>query len=307
MALKNLLQTMKTETVLAGEIDRHLMNPKRKTGFNEDARERGVWHPSSLAGCERALVFGMKGFKPRANAVSSLGQRIFDTGHHFGYMIQEYLYEMGVLYGNWRCRECKHRWADWFENPSPRKCPSCGTETYIWYNMDYMEVPVRDEENNIAGHSDGIIKTQGKFRVLELKTIKNRTAGTPPTSVTYDDLNEPHKAHLWQIGMYIHLINKEAEKVGEKVENGVVMYGAKNDQGLKEFRIRPLYELYVEPQYEKIKRMDKAISEGVVPNRPEGCINKSSWDCRFCNYNHICYETESNLIDDFKKIQEGVK
>lgn len=300
MALKNLLNTMKAETVLVGEIDRYLMKPSAGSGYVKDERETGVWHPSQLYGCERALIFGKLGY-PSPQRVSALGQRIFDTGHHFGYMIQGYLYEMGILYGEWKCRGCGHRWIDMFENPSPKVCPSCKEKLYLWYNLDYLEVPVANEDRSIVGHSDGIVKTLGKFRVLEIKTIKNRTKATHPSSVTYDDLNEPRPEHLWQVSLYTYLINEEAKKHGKKVEDAVILYGAKNDQGLKEFRIKLMPELYVAPQLEKIARMEKAIEEGILPERPAGCTGKTSWDCRFCDYADLCYSTESNKIEDFKK------
>ena len=47
-----------------------------------------------------------------------------------------------------------------------------------------------------------------------------------------------------------------------------------NDQGLKEFRIKLMPELYVAPQLEKIARMEKAIEEGILPERPAGCTEK---------------------------------
>jgi len=301
VALKNLLNTMKAETVLVGEIDRYLMKPSAGSGYVKDERETGVWHPSSLAGCERSLIFSKVGIPATSQPISALAQRIFDTGHHFGYMIQGYLYEMGILYGEWKCRACGHRWTDLFTNPSPRVCPSCKEDLYIWYNLDYLEVPVRNEKYGIVGHSDGIVKTLGKFRVLELKTIKNRTKATHPSSITYDDLNEPKQDHLWQVSLYTYLINEKAKEVGEKVEDAVILYGAKNDQGLKEFRIKLMPELYVQPQLDKILMMEKHIEEGTVPDRPAGCTEKSSWDCKYCGYKDLCYSTESNKIEDFKK------
>ena len=33
-------------------------------------------------------------------------------------------------------------------------------------------------------------------------------------------------------------------------------------------------ELYVAPQLEKIARMEKAIEEGILPERPAGCTGK---------------------------------
>lgn len=297
MALKNLLNTMKTNSVLIGELDRFLMSSKSQgSGFVKDERERGVWHPSSLGGCPRALQFGKVGIIAKST-ISAQGQRIFDVGHHFGYMVQGYFYDMGILYGEWRCRECGHRWTD-LENPSPKTCPSCEKELYIWYNLDYLEIRVRDEEYNITGHADALIKTLGKYRVVELKTIKNRTQGTHPNSSCFEDLSAPQENHLKQVNMYIFVLAKMYPELN--LEEGLVIYGAKNDQRLKEFPIRLLYDLYVAPQLLNIQIIESAIADERVLPRPEGCVSKTSWDCRFCGYKDVCYSTESNSLKDYQ-------
>lgn len=301
MSLKNLLNTMKTDTVLVGEIDRYLMKPNKGSGFVKDDRAKNVWHPSSLGGCPRALIMQMEGIPKSNGKISAVGQRIFDVGHHFGYMIQEYFYDMGILYGEWKCRKCEHRWTDLFKNPSPKVCPNCGEKLWIWYNLDYLEVPVYDEEYNIKGHADCLVKTLGKFRVVELKTIKNRTKGTSQKSVTYDELNKPKDNHIWQVQLYTYSLKKEAEKQLEKLEDIVVLYGAKNDQGIKEFKLRLMEDMYIKPQLEKITMMEEHIRKGIIPNRPKGCTSKSSYGCRFCDYKDLCYSTESNKIKDFMK------
>ena len=45
---------------------------------------------------------------------------IFAEGHTIHGKYQDWLWEMGVLYGRWLCLSCHHKWDD----TSPRECPS---------------------------------------------------------------------------------------------------------------------------------------------------------------------------------------
>ena len=292
MSIGDLLNTVKNDKVLLDEVDRFLASKKKKPrGVVKDSRETGVWHVSQLHSCSRSLLFGRLGFKSN-NRKSARGEKIFDTGHSFGYTAQEYLYYMGILYGEWQCRSCGHRWED-YENPSPRTCPECGEELFIWINLDYLEVPLRNDELGIAGHADGVIETKGKKRIVELKTIKNRTKRTHPDSVCFEDLNSPKDSHLWQVSMYEWL---------KGLKYGVVWYRGKNNQQDKEFKTRLIEELHVTPQIEKVKKLNKHLEEKTLPPRPKQATGKSSRFCKWCGYKKICYATEGEQVSDYKEV-----
>ena len=291
MPLDDLLNSVKDGKVLLDEVDRFLESGKKKPrGVINDDREKNVWHVSQLHGCIRAIMFQRFGFKSK-DKVTAKGEKIFDTGHSFGYTAQEYLYYMDKLYGKWRCRLCGHKWVD-MEEPSPRECPNCGEKLYIWHNLSYLEVPARDDELGIAGHADAVTKTKGKKRVVELKTIKNRTERTHPNSTCFEDLNEPKEGHLWQISMYMHLLD---------VRHGVIWYRGKNDQRDKEFTIRLQEELHIDPQIRKVKKLNEHFEEKTMPSRPEFATGKNCWDCKYCGYKDLCYSLDSEDLQDYRE------
>jgi len=292
MSLKDVLKTMKADTVLIGELDRYLLKPSKGSGYVKDDREQGCWHPSSLSGCIRSLFLQRVGV-PSKDKPSSQGKRIFDVGHHFGYILQEYLYDMGILYGEWRCKECGERWTDLFENPSPRVCPHCGKKLYIWSNLDYLEVPIEDDENNVKGHADALIKTLGVYRVAEFKSIKNRDAKTSPRAVTYDDLTQPKDDHRWQVQYYTWVLSKKAEELGYRCEDCLVLYMSKNTQELKEYPMKLMYELYVSPQVEKLNKLNVCLAQNVIPEKPVGC------DCRWCGYKDVCSKLGDAQVEEW--------
>lgn len=291
MALKDIFKTMKAETVLVGELDRHLMKPSKGSGYVKDDREVECWHISNLSGCVRSLMLQRLGV-PSEDKVSSKMTRIFDVGHHFGYILQEYLYDMGILYGEWRCKHCRERWIDLFRNPSPKICPHCGKPIHIWDSVDYLEVPVEDKENNVMGHADALIKTQGVFRVVEFKSIKNRDIKTSQSAVTFDDLTQPKEAHRWQVQYYAYIIGKLAREQGERVEDCLVLYMAKNTQELKEYPMRCMPDLYVAPQIEKLNLLNSLLAKGEVPKRPDNA------DCSWCGYKKICERLDN--VEDWR-------
>lgn len=292
MALKDVFKTMKADTVLIGELDRHLLKPSKGSGYVKDDRETGCWHVSSLAGCIRSLMLSRLGVRG-ADKISAQSTRIFDVGHHFGYILQEYLYDMGILYGEWKCKHCGERWTDLFENPSPSVCPHCGKPIRIWESVDYLEVPVVDEEHNVMGHADGLIKTQGCYRIVEFKSIKNRDAKTSPQAVTFNDLSQPKDDHRWQVQYYTWVLSKVAEEQGYRLDDCLVLYMAKNTQELKEYPMKLMEQLYVQPQIEKLNVLNAMLAEGEIPAKPEG------QDCRWCGYREVC-----KALDEGKSLEE---
>ena len=116
-------------------------------------------------------------------------------------MIQGYLYDMGILYGEWRCRKCGYRCTDL--KILLRKLPELRERVAYLVQPRLPRIRVRDEEYNITGHADALIKTLGKYRVVEIKTIKNRTQGTHPNSSCFEDLSAPLENHLKQLNMYL--------------------------------------------------------------------------------------------------------
>lgn len=308
MALGDLIKTMKKPHSILGEVDRYLLKLQGKDFLDkEHEREKGVWHPSELTSvnCIRRLVYNWlqtpktddKGIRPQL-------KRIFKVGDDFGKQIQQYFWDMGILLGKWHCIECKHTWLD-LENPSPRKCPNCGTNFSIWYNLYYYETPIRINRGDkppVAGHADLFFidpKSDSKRRVGETKTIKSAERGWSEEMMATRDyfqkLNEPLPHHLAQLNLY-------NEALG--VDEGVVLYGNKNDQDMKEFMTKRMDHI-VKREFLKMEQTERALEQRYLPDRISN--DKNSPDCRYCPFRTLCHEKPHSFEEvDYRNKGESI-
>lgn len=306
MALGDLLKTMKKEHSILGELDRYLMRLQGNDFLDsEHKREKGVWHPSELSTveCIRALVYKwLETPKSDQQKITPQIRRLFDVGHAFGRQMVQYFWDMGILLGRWHCVECKHTWLD-LDNPSPRKCPNCGTKFTIWYNLWYYETPVRIDRGNkpaIAGHCDLYLedmKSFSKRRIGEVKTIKTAERHWTEQMMTdrdyFQKLQQPLAHHLAQLNLY---------QEGTGVDEGVVLYGNKNDQQMKEFMTKKLDHI-VRRQFLKIEQTERALEEGYLPDRISD--DKNCGHCRYCPWRTLCHGKEHTFQDvDYRNKKE---
>lgn len=267
-----------SDTGVLNKLDRYLLSLDGKLMKDkEDEREQGVYHPSELSTnpCTRAITYrSINAPATNERVLQPRVKRVFDVGHHFGFILQQYFWDMGILEGEWRCVECKHEWY----GISPKTCPSCKTKLFIWYNLRYKEVPIRNEKWNVAGHSDGIIHLNGQKTLIEIKSIKNRDSKTSEKAITFEDLNQAIPAHVQQANLYMDALD---------IDNGLIIYFAKNTQEIKEFQIKRM-ETMLRPSYEKIIEVEKAKKEKILPERA-GRI-KSDPICTYCPFKDLCWD-----------------
>jgi hypothetical protein len=203
IALKDLIKTMKQDTVILGSMDRYLMTRPRKSNTYDEEETDGyssAFHPSMLSknDCIRAIVYSLL-HSPKTNLQRSpKGERIFDNGHSWGHQIQGYLYDMGLLLGTWECVYCGNIWTD-MDNPSPKNCPCCehGFVGYVagegrWHDLIYREVAITgvspSGDRKILGHADGLFMINNLKHFLEIKPIKARDRATKRPAVTLEPL-----------------------------------------------------------------------------------------------------------------------
>jgi len=309
MALKDLLKTFKAppkKESICGEIDRYLLTKRGGKDISRpyDERVKFVHHPSSLSSveCLRALVYGWLDTTKSNSQNTAKSYRIFDTGHDFGYRMQAYFWDMGILLGEWKCVICTHRWLD-MENPSPRTCPSCAAELVIGYNLHYLEVPILDKERNILGKSDGAILRPWGRQLIELKTIKNRDVRAGERSVCFEDLIQPRQSHTEQLMLYIATAAKMyGKKSEEDLNSGVIIYGGKNNHELKEFFVSLVDEV-LQKLYLKAEVIDSCVNNGQLPARL--CENKDCYECKYCSYTDICWSGATFKDVDNRKTGVG--
>ena len=267
--LKKFLDATKSESRLLGDVERHLlMKPK------ED-RSTTVLHPSEIIKpdfCFKYSYYLMTGGAPKAEKPSLRLQNIFDEGHYIHAKWQTRFYEMGVMYGKFKCLVCKQITF----GLSPKVCEHCNNNV-----LEYDEVSLRDESLRMSGHTDGWIKDSKGDCLIEIKSIGEGTLRFEAPDLLLDadgdlvkawrNIRRPFRGHLLQGQMYLELAKR---MYGEESPKEIVfLYELKANQDYKEFSVKADYEV-VERIFKKAEQIIAAIEEGVMPDcniSPEGC------------------------------------
>ena len=293
MAFSDILKTFKRPVDNGGiiaKVDRYLLSLEGKSLLEkEDYREQGCFHPSELStnGCTRSIVYNwLKAPVTNGGTIQPRIKRVFDVGHHKGYIIQQYFWDMGILEGNYECMECKHKWWD----VSPKKCTKCRTSLFIWHNLRYNEVPIHNKKWNVKGHSDGIIIQNDRRVLIELKSIKNRDAATSEHAQCFEDLQSAKIEHVYQTNLYMDALDEE----GYNIERGIIIYFAKNNQQLKEFPIRKM-DMMLQPSYNKILAVNHALENKYLPDRLG--TKKSDKVCQYCPRKNLCWDHDFTFAE----------
>lgn len=301
MAFADILKTFKKPADNGGviaKVDRYLLSLDGKLMLErDDEREKDCFHSSELTtnGCTRSMVYNwIKAPITNPGTIQPRIKRVFDVGHHKGFILQQYFWDMGILEGMWECVSCDATW--WAT--SPKTCPNCNKKLYIWHNLQYLEVPIWNRTWNIKGKSDGIIWQNGRRVLLEFKSIKNRDKATPAESITFDELNQAKEEHVQQANLYMDA----CDEMGLNIERGIIIYFAKNNQNLKEFPIRKM-DMMLDPSYDKINKVNHALEHRYLPERI-GTM-KSDKKCQYCPRKNLCWDNDFtfNQVDNREAVE----
>ena len=124
--------------------------------------------PSAAGACLRARYYARTGGE-QADDIDPRTRRIFDNGHHLHLRIQDYLTDMGLLL--------------------------------------VPEIPVHDIEHKIQGHTDGILKLNGEYAVLEIKSINSKQ---------FTELKDAKDEHKRQGLVYLYCLEKHRRYLKDK-------------------------------------------------------------------------------------------
>lgn len=320
--LKDLIKNQEKRGYVLPLLDESaLMNGKK----DSMKRRRDVFHPSEISGdfCPRSWLLGQRdpSLYEKREIPASL-QWIFDVGTEVHELVQKRLGDTGKLFGLWKCTNGTPEGGSMYYGFKPEKTQLPGREA--WTKWEYVEVPVRDDDLNIAGHTDGIVVLdQGKY-IFEFKTANSRTFST---------LAEPMDLHKEQASWYLDILSRNSWKVEEELEQmqaegkdvadilrvqrqpfkgTVIVYMNKDTQVFREFVINQASPLEM-PSGVKIRGVDvtdtdsedklsgkkevlrktlRQHDEGVLAKRHEKCISKSSARARKCFARSLCFAEE---------------
>jgi CRISPR/Cas system-associated exonuclease Cas4 (RecB family) len=267
--LQKYLDTKKADTRLLGPIERHLL--KRVP----DDRSTTVLHPSEMIKsdfCHRYAYYLLTGgIKKQSNPNLRL-QNIFDEGHFIHAKWQNRIYEMGNMWGDFKCQNC----GGITSGLSPKVCEHCKCVTLV-----YDEVALVDNSLRIAGHTDGWVKGLGDDFLIEIKSIGEGTLRFEAPDLLRDadhdlkkawrNIRRPFRGHLLQGQMYLELARR---MYGEDAPKEIVfLYELKMDQDYKEFTVKADYDM-VERVFYKAQQINDAVDSGIMPKcnvDPSGC------------------------------------
>jgi len=267
--LQKYLDTKKADTRLLGPIERHLL--KRIP----DDRSTTVLHPSEMIKsdfCHRYSYYLLTGgLKKQTNPNLRL-QNIFDEGHFIHAKWQNRIYEMGNMWGDFKCQNCNGITS----GLSPQICEHCKCVTLV-----YDEVALRDTSLRMAGHTDGWVKGLGDDFLIEIKSIGEGTLRFEAPDLLRDadhdlkkawrNIRRPFRGHLLQGQMYLELARR---MYGEDSPKEIVfLYELKMDQDYKEFTVKADYDM-VERIFYKAQQINDAVDIGIMPKcnvDPSGC------------------------------------
>ena len=151
---------------------KHVFNTMKREGYvvkeldryllslNKEGNDRAIDinAPSSAGGCLRASYYARKQYERDTNAVDPRTRRIFNNGDGVHDRLQGYLEEMGMLL--------------------------------------MPEVPLRNNEYNIQGHTDGFLKlSNNEIGILEIKSINDRG---------FSGLKDAREDHKYQAMIYLY-------------------------------------------------------------------------------------------------------
>lgn len=267
--LQKYLDTKKVDTRLLGPIERHLLKKA------PDDRSTTVLHPSEMIKsdfCHRYAYYLLTGGKKKKDNPSLRLQNIFDEGHSIHAKWQNRIYEMGNMWGDFKCQNC----GEITSGLSPKVCDHCYCLTLI-----YDEVALYDNSLRIAGHTDGWVKGLGDDFLIEIKSIGEGTLRFEAPDLlreadqdlkkAWRSIRRPFRGHLLQGQVYLELARRMH---GDDAPKEIVfIYELKMDQDYKEFTVKADYEM-VERVFYKAKQINDAVDAGVMPKcnvDPSGC------------------------------------
>lgn len=287
-ALQRLKDTYRDKGIILPPLSRHVMKSLEAAGPD---LTQDYMHPSEMSKsdwCPRHDYYRLLGTpseKSSQRNPSFRMENIFAEGHAIHGKYQRWLWEMGVLSGDWRCHNCTHRWGA----QSPKECQFCRSK-----DISYIEVPLRHSQYRVEGHADGaVIDLEGYTGLIEIKSIGIRTLAFEAPRLYHlyeqgmsaDDIwfkiNRPFATHLRQGQLYLWMSQPAYSQI-------VFIYESKFHQQTKEFLVTYNKKL-IEPILEDAREVSHALKSGIPPHRPPWAESHASKICTSCPYKRTCW------------------
>lgn len=287
-----------TGEVLLHQIRRHVM---REVARPNPDRDMSFVHPSEMtkeSWCPRVPYYRISGAESSGEKpISFQLANVFAEGHSIHDKYQRWLWDMGVLWGRWECRDHGHSFFDL----SPEFC-HCGSD------LKYREVPLFSERHRLIGHADGAVLCEdGKVRLIEIKTVglgtvrmeapdlfKKYSEGSKTLDQLWTSIGRPFPSHLKQGNLYLAIAPECHEFLRDTTEI-VFLYEWKPTQAVKEFAVTHREEV-VHDILEDARSIKVCLEQKVPPERPDWAADTSHL-CKPCEYYGVCWGKKKGAED----------
>lgn len=224
----------------------------------EEPREPdGLWHPSSLGGCDRKSLYEVNGVT-KSDPLNARTKRIFRVGHIMHQFVQDAI---------------------------------AADPTVLRF---FPEIKIDHPELGVTGHSDGLIQyVNGEWEVLEFKTIKStafRFKGSLPKADHVTQLRLYIKA-LREVGGIAAIGGTQVTiaPLGDALTRGRVVYVSKDDIQIGEFSI--FWSDAADREItDKIAQLETFRQSETLPDRLPMKDGKRHYLCGYCSYQTTCWE-----------------
>ncbi|CAB4153350.1 hypothetical protein UFOVP621_126 [uncultured Caudovirales phage] len=267
--LKAFLDANKRVTRLTGSLERHILT--RTPEF----RDQSYLHPSDLIKSEWCALHAYHALTGNYVATQEKPtlrmQSIFDEGHAIHAKWQNWIAEMGYLYGVWE----KNGERIWGTSMADAK---------------YREVPVESKKHMIRGHADGWVKGLDEDFLIEIKSMGAGTIRMEAPSLlvgangdletAWRAIKQPFRSHMLQGQMYLHLTHLMVEEglLESAPDEIVFIYELKANQDYKEFCVK------YDPEYvTEIFENALDVVWAVENKRPPACNIDPVNGCKRCS------------------------
>jgi hypothetical protein len=277
-ALKKFVDAGKNPSRVITSVERHMISKPR-----DGSRRTDVIHPSAMVKatwCHRAQYFELLGHAPakKSNPASLKQLLVFEEGHRIHARWQDWLGDMGQIYGKWNCTSCGSTY--WGVG-----------ECCDGLSSTYREVPVHNDELRISGHADGWLKDFGDDMLLEIKSVGEGTIRWEAPELmaehggdfkkAWSSLKQPFTTHIMQAQVYMKLL--ETMFPDDHPKEAIFIYESKVDQEVKEFVV-PKSDFGVTELFEAAAMIVAQVSLGEPPSCNVGGPNLCG-SCRDFNDN----------------------
>lgn len=138
------------------------------------------------------------------------------------------------------------------------------------------ETPILDTERNLKGKLDAVIRVNGKYYVLEIKSVSANSF----YKIRRWGVQEEHELQLQAYLYYAQNLFKQNTK------EGILLYKCKDTSEFEDFLIK-----YDEQKtlnfFNTLSEVELHLKNGTLPERP---YSRTDWQCRYCEFEFICWE-----------------